>query len=215
MILRRLIVGRLHTNCYIVGCEETKEALVIDPGGDAPVILEAIRELKVAVPYIVLTHFHFDHVLAADPVRTQTEALLAIHEAEAELLANPPVLFRLFSPQGLHGIIADRLLHEGDVLQVGRLEVHVLHTPGHSPGSISLWLPQEKVVFCGDLLFREGVGRVDFPGGDQQALLQSIREKLFSLPYDTVVYPGHGPETVISHERHHNPWVGDGGAVSL
>ena len=98
---------------------------------------------------------------------------------------------------------------------MGRLEVHVLHTPGHSPGSISLWLPQEKVVFCGDLLFREGVGRVDFPGGDQQALLQSIREKLFSLPYDTVVYPGHGPETVISHERHHNPWVGDGGAVSL
>lgn len=207
MILRTLEVGVLRTNCYLVACEETREAIIIDPGDDAEQILEFVEELEVEVQLIVLTHFHFDHVLAAGAVRSRTQAPLAIHRSEAAYLANPPSLFRFFAPNVPRDLVAGRLLRDGDHLAVGRMDGIVLHTPGHSPGGISLWLPDEGVVFCGDTLFREGMGRTDFPGARQQTLVRSIRERLFSLPDETVVYPGHGPQTTIGHERRHNPWV--------
>lgn len=209
MILRTLVVGRLGTNCYLVACERTREALVVDPGGDAPDILAAIDALKLTVRYIVLTHFHFDHILAVPQVREHTKAPLAIHELGAPLLAEPPALFRFFSPEVPQGLSADQVLRGGDHLRIGEVDVEVLHTPGHSPDGISLWIAEEKAVLCGDLLFNGGVGRTDFPGSDAATLLRSVRETLFALPDEVTVYPGHGPKTTIGHERRSNPWVGD------
>jgi len=209
MILRTLVVGDLGTNCYLIACERTLEALVVDPGGDAEDILAAVDELGLRVLSVVLTHFHFDHILAAPEVCQRTGAPLAIHEAGARLLSEPPALFRFFSPHVHQGLRADRLLRDGDVLEVGDLRVQVLHTPGHSPDGISLWAPDEGVVLCGDLLFNEGVGRTDFPGSDAAALVRAVRERLFALSDETEVYPGHGPKTTIGHERVHNPWVSD------
>lgn len=209
MILRPLIVGKLDTNCYLVACERTREALVVDPGGDAPDILAAIEELKLTVRCIVLTHFHFDHILAAPEVRERTRAPLAIHELGAPLLAEPPALFRFFSPDIPQGLTADRVLRDGEHLRLGEVDVEVLHTPGHSPDGISLWIAKEKAALSGDLLFNGGVGRTDFPGSDAATLVRSVRERLFPLPDEVAVYPGHGPKTTIGQERRNNPWVGE------
>jgi hydroxyacylglutathione hydrolase len=206
MILRTLQVGQLASNCYLVGCERTHQGVVIDPGDEAGVIQQAIEEAGLEITLIVLTHYHFDHIAAADPLREVTAAPVAIHAAEAGLLQNPPSLFRFFQPQ-IPTLQADWLLSDGERVTIGDLEMQVLHTPGHSPGGISLHLPAEGVVFCGDTLFREGVGRTDFPGGDMRTLEASIRQRLYTLDDATVVYPGHGPETTIGWEKRHNPFV--------
>lgn len=211
MILRTIPVGRLYTNCYLVVCDHTHEALVIDPGDDERKIMNEACALGAHMSQIVLTHFHFDHILAAQALRAETKAVLAIHQDEAALLSNPPALFRFFTPDIPTGLTADVLLRDGDALTVGALTLQVLATPGHSPGGISLWSPEEKVVFVGDALFREGIGRTDFPGCDQETLLRSIRERLFTLPDETVAYPGHGMRTTIGHEKRHNPWLNDAG----
>ncbi len=207
MILKTLIVGQLQSNCYIVGDQHTRQGMVIDPGGDAEVIIETVEELALTIERAVLTHFHFDHVLAAESVRDATGASLAIHAYDAGHLTNPPELFRFFAPQAPHGLQPDLILHDGDRFAIGEIDIRVIHTPGHSPGGISLWLPDECVVFSGDTLFREGVGRTDFPGCSQADLVHSIRQRLYTLSNDTAVYPGHGPATTIGHERTHNPWV--------
>ncbi|MFO7917688.1 MAG: MBL fold metallo-hydrolase [Anaerolineae bacterium] len=211
MLMERLVVGRLQTNCYIVGCTQTDKALIIDPGDEATHILDSVRAAGLETTDIVLTHFHFDHILAADTLHEKTDATLHIHEDEADHLRHPPTLFRAFSPDVPQGLEADNLLQEGNKLSIGALSIQVLHTPGHSPGGISLWLPEEKAVFCGDTLFREGLGRSDLPGGDHQTLLKSIREKLLTLPQETRVYPGHGPPTTVAHEARHNPWLASRG----
>ncbi|MHB1293487.1 MAG: MBL fold metallo-hydrolase [Anaerolineae bacterium] len=208
MELTVLSVGRLHTNCYLVVSEAGREAMVVDPGGDLERILVEVQRARAIVQQVVLTHFHFDHMLAAEGLCKETGAPLAIHQREAELLANPPQLFRAFAPHIPEGVQAGRLLHGGDILPVGGVAAHVLETPGHSPGGISLWLPDGPAVLSGDALFYEGVGRTDFPGCSQSVLEESIRTQLFTLPDETVVYPGHGPSTTIGHERQYNPWVG-------
>jgi hydroxyacylglutathione hydrolase len=207
VILKTYVVGALKTNAYLVGCERTREAMLIDPGAEAARLLRGAKDEDLQIKRIVLTHFHFDHLLAAKEVRAKSAARLAIHEAEAELLANPPSLFRVFHPSIPRDVVADDLLRDGDHLHIGDLDVEVLHTPGHSPGGISLWIATERVSFSGDALFREGLGRTDFPGCDHEALIRSIRDKLFSLPDETRVYPGHGPATTVGHERRHNPWL--------
>lgn len=207
MILETLLAGQLQTNCYIVGCERTRKTLVVDPGGDAPLIEEALQEQYLTVQEIVLTHFHFDHMLAAEALCESTGAPLAIHAAGAPLLANQPALFRFFAPGLPSNLHADHLLQAGERLSVGDIEVQIRHTPGHSPDGISLWLPSEGLMLCGDALFREDIGRTDFPGSDQQLLLRSIREQIFTLPDETRLYPGHGPATTVGHEKRHNPWL--------
>lgn len=207
MLLERLVVGRLQTNCYIVGCEQKNIAMIIDPGDEAERILKSVQAAELEATDIVLTHYHFDHILAATTLHGETGATLHIHEGEAEQLRHPPTLFRAFSPDIPQDLEADNLLQEGDTLSVGKLSAKVLHTPGHSPGGISLWLPEEDVVFCGDTLFREGLGRSDLPGGDHQTLIESICDKLLTLPEETRVYPGHGAPTTVAHEMRHNPWL--------
>lgn len=205
MLVETLTVGPVMTNCYILACEATKKAAVIDPGGDAKRILEAVKRMGVDVVYVLNTHGHFDHTLANDAVVSATGATLAIHEADAPMLAmgGGAAWF------GMKGSKSrpDLLLHDGDTLDVGNLRLQVLHVPGHSPGGVAFYLEKEGVVFSGDALFQMGIGRTDLPGGDYDRLIASIRTRLLSLPPDTVVYPGHGPATTIARERVGNPFL--------
>jgi glyoxylase-like metal-dependent hydrolase (beta-lactamase superfamily II) len=207
LIIEELVVGPLQTNCFIVTDAETREAIIIDPGGDAAQILKAVDRLEVEVRLVVNTHGHFDHIMANREIVDATGAPLAIHPEDAGMLTNPLRSFSFFLGKFRPGPAASVHLEGGGQVQVGSVVFEVLHTPGHSPGSVSLWCREEGVVFCGDVLFNMGVGRTDFPGGSYKVLLQSIRERLFTLPDDTVVYPGHGPRTTIGNERKHNPFL--------
>ena len=208
MLIERLVVGALQTNCYIVADEDALEGVIIDPGGSAGTILKRVEALKLRIRYVINTHGHFDHIMANKDVMQATGAKLAIHAEDEEMLHKGGGLLLL-------GLIAsspppDMLLNEGDVIAFGRCSLRVLHTPGHSPGSISLYSEAEGVVFCGDVLFNMSIGRSDLPGGNQRLLLESIRTKLFALPEETVVYPGHGPPTTIGHEKAYNPFFTEG-----
>ncbi len=205
MIVKMLHVGMLQTNCYIVGCEETKEGIIIDPGGSAKDILAEVERLGLNIEYVINTHGHFDHTLANKEVVKATGAPLAIHSADAPLLTQGGgALF--FGIMGKASPPADMMLEEGQVLTVGNIELKVLHTPGHSPGSICLYNGEEGVLFDGDVLFNMGMGRYDLPGGDYRVLMASI-QRLLTLPDETTVYPGHGPATTIGRERRSNPFL--------
>ncbi len=205
MIVKMLHVGPLQTNCYIVGCEETKEGAIIDPGGDAKRILAEVKRLGLEIKYVINTHGHFDHILANKEVVEATGAPLAIHSADASMLTQGGgALF--FGIIGKASPPADVILDEGQVLTLGEIELQVLHTPGHSPGSICLYSEDEGVLFDGDVLFNMGMGRYDLPGGSYGILMESIH-RLLALPDETTVYPGHGPATTIGHERRSNPFL--------
>jgi len=205
LIVKMLCVGLLQTNCYIVGCEDTKEAAIIDPGGDAKLILAEVERLGLKIKYVINTHGHFDHTLANKGVVNATGASLAIHSADAPMLTEGGgALF--FGIMGKASPPADMILDEGQVLTVGKIELQVLHTPGHSPGSICLYNEEEGVLFDGDILFNMGIGRSDLPGGNYRVLMESI-QKLLTLPDETTVYPGHGPATTIGRERRSNPFL--------
>ncbi len=207
MIIEKLVVGALQTNCYLVGDEATREGIIIDPGGNGALILETVQRLKLDVKLVVNTHGHVDHIAANREVMEGTGAPLAIHPDDANMLTNPLRSFAILMGKIHPSPPATVLLEEGSTVEFGSIVLQVLHTPGHSAGSISLWCADEKAVFSGDVLFNLSIGRADLPGGSQRVLLQSIREKLFTLPDDTVVYPGHGPVTTIGFERVHNPWA--------
>ena len=205
MILETLMVGPLAVNCYIVGDDKTRDALVIDPGGNARDILDTLRREQLKLVAIVATHAHFDHLLALDEVRAQTRAPFLVYADEAPVLANTAIGARLFGFTFAQPAPADRLLRDGDQVRTGEIAFKVLHTPGHSPGGMCLW--RDKAVFVGDTLFQGGVGRTDLPGGDYGTLMRSIRDKLLALPDDTRVYPGHGDATTIGEERQLNPFL--------
>ncbi|MDQ3752010.1 MAG: MBL fold metallo-hydrolase [Actinomycetota bacterium] len=208
-IFDRRVVGPLACNCYTVGDPVTKEAVVIDPGDDADAIAEAATARGVSVIAIVATHAHFDHIVAAQRLRELTGAPFHLHADDTFLLDWMQASGRLFLGVELPPPPeVDLGAQEGDALTVGSLELEVLHTPGHSPGSISLTAP--GAVFCGDTLFAGSIGRTDLPGGDQHVLVTSITAKLFSLPGDVQVFPGHGRPTSVEGEQRDNPWVGGG-----
>ena len=204
MIVERLVVGMLQSNCYLVGCEHTKEGLIVDPGGDGPAILDRVKELGLSIKYIVNTHGHIDHIAANRPVKEGTGAPIAIHELDAEWLVTDQGAYARMLGVQAPGPPADVLLHEGDEISFGEEALEVIHTPGHSQGGISLL--GDGVVFCGDTLFAMGVGRVDLPGGSWEVLMDSIKTRLFTLPDETTVYTGHGPTTTIGREKRLNPW---------
>jgi glyoxylase-like metal-dependent hydrolase (beta-lactamase superfamily II) len=205
MQLSRLVVGPLQVNCYIVHDEKTKEAIVIDPGDDGREILDLIREKGLKVRYIVNTHAHFDHVGANKLLKDATGAELLIHEADSGLLSTTANHARMFGMTAPSSPKADRYVKHGDVLTVGALTLTVLHTPGHSAGGISL--AGDGMVFTGDALFAGSIGRTDLPGGDLMTLITSIKTYLMSLPDDTVVLSGHGPQSTIGDERRENPFL--------
>ncbi len=206
MIIEKLEVGPFSTNCYIVGAEAGGEGMIIDPGDKAGRILKRAEEHKLDIKLIVLTHGHIDHTGALKKVKEKTGVDVAVHADDAESLGKQPlgVLLGLFYPTPLP---PDRLLQDGDSIDVGGLHFKVLHTPGHSPGGICL--VGEGVAFSGDTLFEGSIGRTDLPGGDYDKLMGSIQTKLMMLPDDTIVYPGHGGQTTIGAERRGNPYLQD------
>lgn len=205
MILKRLEVGSFMSNCYILGCPETREAVVIDPGDEAGSILGVIEENQLEVKYIINTHGHVDHIGANGPVQEATGAPIVIHREDNPLLEDPQGNLSMFVGGRLELPPAGRLVEEGDTLSFGNLTLKVLHTPGHTRGGMSLLM--DGVVFTGDSLFNASIGRTDFPGGDYKQLIRAIKEKLLTLGDDTVVYPGHGPESTVGREKKVNPFL--------
>lgn len=206
MDIKTMQVGALGTNCYIVSCTSTKEALIIDPGGNTSDIVAYVRANNLTVKAIVDTHGHGDHIASNDDLRDALGAKLYIHEKDQAMLASAEQNLSLYIGQPLELRPADECLKEGDKLSIGDIEFTVLETPGHTPGGISLYT-DEGAVFSGDTLFYLSVGRTDFPGGSMRQLNNSITEKLFTLPDDTTVYPGHGPATNIGTEKMQNPFI--------
>lgn len=205
MKIARLEVGALGTNCYIVWCEQTKLAAVIDPGGDAALIMAKIRDEELKVEYIINTHGHGDHIGALAKVKQATGAPVLIHAADAAMLTSSTQNLSTYMGPGITCDPADRTVKEGETINFGSVLLRVLHTPGHTPGGICL--VGEKVVFSGDTLFAESIGRTDFPGGSYSQLIGHIQQKLMVLPDDYTVYPGHGSETTIGWERKMNPFI--------
>jgi len=182
------MVGPIQANCYIVGCKQTGEAVVIDPGGEVPRIVSEVVKRKLTVRCILNTHGHWDHTGGNDELREITRAPLMIHRGDAPQLSQTP----------------DDWLEEGREIRFGTYRLKVIHTPGHSPGGVCLAGP--GVVFTGDTLFAGSIGRTDLPGGDYETLLSGVRGKLFSLGDEVRVYPGHGPSSTIGQERAQNPF---------
>ncbi len=206
MKIVKLEVGSLGTNCYIVFNEETKEAAVIDPGGSVGDILAVVAREKLAVKYIINTHGHADHVLGNMRVKEATGAPILIHEADAAMLTSGQLNLSAWIGGSVSCGPADTLLKEGDVIKVAAgLDLAVIHTPGHTPGCICL--KTGNVLFSGDTLFAESIGRTDFPGGSYSQLVNNVKEKLFILDDSVKVYPGHGPETSIGWEKKNNPFI--------
>lgn len=205
-----LIVGSLHTNCYLVICDRTQEALIIDPGfadHESTRVLNEIGGYNARVRYVINTHGHADHVSGNMKIRERTKAQIAIHYDDAEMLIdsrrNLSEMFglRVNSPP------PDRMLRDGDEIKVGSLKFEVIHTPGHTPGSISLYSRSKNIVFTGDTLFAGSIGRTDLPGASLKNLISSIKSKLLTMPDETFVYPGHGGATTIGRERMFNPFL--------
>ena len=204
MILKTLVLGLFCSNCYIVGSESTKDGMIIDPGAEPEVILKNVKELGLDIKLIILTHGHIDHVGALTRIKEAIGAQVAIHTDDAQAIQDPSLGARFgFSYQPSPP--PDRLLVDGDSVELGDLHFSVIHTPGHSPGGISLL--GEGVVFTGDTLFNYGIGRYDLPGSNGTQLMDSIHTKLMVLPDNTIVYPGHSYETTIGNERRGNPFL--------
>jgi len=204
MKINGMAAGPLGTNCYIV--HNGTDALIVDPGGDSDVMIKYLTEEKLNPRAILLTHAHFDHIGGVDRLRSYYDVSVYLHENEASWLENPEDNgSSLLLGSEIVTKPAEHQLNQGS-MQIGTLSFEVIHTPGHSPGSVSFIFHDDKFVISGDVLFYQGVGRTDLPGGDINLLERSIRQSLYKLPDSYTVYPGHGPETTIGDEKQHNPF---------
>jgi len=210
-----LILGAYETNCYVLRKESlglrnndaAQDCLVIDPGLEASELLEFLDEQKLNPVAVLLTHGHIDHIAGVTAMRSRfPEIKVYIHNLDAKMLTEPNTNLSAMTGSAFTTEPEDVSLQEQDVIDLAGMKLLVLHTPGHTPGGISLYSKEDSVAFVGDTLFAGSIGRTDFPGGSMSQLLASVREKLFTLPEETKVYPGHGPETTIAVEKAHNPF---------
>ena len=211
MRVKQMMVGMMGVCCYIVACDETKEAVIIDPGGNEDEILSACQQENLKVKYIVNTHGHPDHVCGNRQLKEATGAEIIMHSADADFFSQSSVE-QFFSQLGLPASPpVDKRVEDGDTLTFGNETLKVILTPGHTPGGICLY--SHPNLFTGDTLFAGGVGRTDFPGGNTQQMMTSIKERLLSLPPDTIVWPGHGyggDRSTIGQEKTGNPFITGG-----
>lgn len=216
MIIHQMALGPIQANCFILGCEETRQAVVIDPGDDIDRILTKLAGDRLTVVHIINTHGHFDHVGANKKLKEVTGADILIHSADAPMLRQLSSTAAAWGLKAENSPTADRLLEDGDTITFGSHTLTVLHTPGHTPGGIGLYTEYKeagtlkKAVFVGDTLFAGSIGRTDFPGGDFDTLINGIRSKLFNLDDDVTVYAGHMGTTTIGVEKQTNPFCGMG-----
>jgi len=209
MIHAILPVGLLQCNCSIFGDEQTREAIVIDPGDEIGKITAVLDKHQLKVKAIVITHGHIDHVAGAAKLRTLTGAPVYMNnkdEEQLDLLERQAEWLGMDTPERTE---VDTAAGDDTVLQLGTSEFIVMETPGHTRGSMSVWIPDENKVIAGDTLFRDSIGRTDLPGGNTRQILSSIKARLFELPDETVVFPGHGPTTTIGREKERNPFLQD------
>ena len=205
MIIKKLAVGPIMANCFIIGCESTKEAAVIDPGDDSDRILMELAKSELNVKYLINTHGHFDHVGANKKLKEVTGAQLAIHPDDEPMLNELSHSASMFGLSAENSPPADILLKHGDEIRFGKITLKVIHTPGHSKGGICLYTKGH--LFSGDTLFQGSIGRTDLPGGDYDTLISSIKQNLLAFDDETIVYTGHGPETNIGYEKRSNPFL--------
>jgi glyoxylase-like metal-dependent hydrolase (beta-lactamase superfamily II) len=210
MICKTFAVGPFLSNCFILGCEKTKEAIVIDPGDKTPQIARTIHKEDLKIKYILLTHGHLDHVAGVGDLKRSFGGVIGLHQEDLELYESLPKQAASWGLQAEKPPPVEKLLEEKEKLIFGSYTLEVIHTPGHSPGGVCFKLIEKgtkPIIFCGDTLFRGSIGRTDLWKGSYQTLISSIKEKLLKLPQNTIVYPGHGPSTTIGEEARENPFL--------
>ncbi len=205
MVIKKLILGMVETNCYILFDELSKRALIIDPADSPKLITDALSSEGVQADAVILTHGHFDHILGIKDLEVENIKIYAA-AAEEKLLTDAEInsSTRIRRP---YTVTPDVLLEDGDSIEIPGIKLQVIATPGHTSGSICFYDSENKVLFSGDTLFYKSIGRTDLPTGNERLIIDSIRQKLFLLPDETKVYPGHGPETTIGYEKANNPYV--------
>ncbi len=204
MRVEKMEVGAFAANCYLVACPETHEGVIIDPGAEGRRIIKQAEKLALVVKYIINTHGHIDHVGANMEVKSAFDVPVLVHENDASMFRSPQASLAIFTGKGRLKP-PDQTFLEGDSFTVGHLEIRVLETPGHTPGSVTLDIAGR--LFTGDTLFAGSIGRTDLPGGSYKQIIASIKNKILVYSDDTVVYPGHGPETTVATERQFNPFL--------
>lgn len=206
MKVEHYVVGMVGTNCYFAINEQTKECLIIDPGDNADALAGKIRENGYTPVVILLTHAHFDHIMGVDGLVDSFGIPVYVHEDDEEMLKKPDLNCGAMIGTSV-STKADHVLRDGDELTLAGMKIRVIHTPGHTPGGVCFYFPEEEVLFSGDTLFCDSVGRTDLPGGSAGTLIRSIRDRLMKLPDLTVVYTGHGEPTKIGYEKQNNPFL--------
>ncbi len=207
MLFDTVVVGALGVNCYILGCEETRQAVVVDPGDESEKILSRVKRHNLTPVAIINTHGHFDHVGGNSQIILATGAKLHIHPADAAMLGDVARIARMYGLHGENSPPPDTLLEDNTLINFGNLKIKIVHTPGHTAGGCCLYIEEKNMLISGDTLFADSIGRTDLPGGSFTQLLKSIKEKLFLLPEQVQVHPGHGSVTTIGHEKRHNPYM--------
>ncbi|MBN1541756.1 MBL fold metallo-hydrolase [candidate division KSB1 bacterium] len=209
LILETIVTGIFQENTFLLGCPQSKRAVVIDPGDQADRLIALLDNQELQLEAILLTHGHIDHIGAVADLQERFKAAVYLHRSDEFLASTAAEQARLFDLPVPRSFSVDHWIAQGDIVRVGEIELQVIETPGHTPGSVCYYCPAQGILFSGDTLFWGSVGRTDLPGGNTDALLCSIRERLLTLPLQTAIYAGHGPVSTVAHEKESNPFLND------